>query len=312
MQCHPYPHEYVDASKPCAHCAFFMGLQRKEGEIVQEGQQFDIRSTVDDFKHYINMYNFWKPGMGIFVSHVRRRQIPPFVFPKGHRRSRNSRLSALQRCDGPNHEDVQNCRSGSGERYLKRKNDPDRIEGEHDFPEKRQSISPRRQNSVSSNISHFLNSASLERLEADVEAKTIDEKNSMCQTITRENEEMTFVGSSIGSGSSSTESRSLESDKGSTAEIFEPDKSPCSEIEYRCASNSSVVTTLTSESSSCENVRFASAAGSSEGSADESNNPGTPVVDSCEANSELQLEKRSVNGDSMHMEQVVWVFILYL
>ncbi|GAY56407.1 hypothetical protein CUMW_171700 [Citrus unshiu] len=33
LQCHPYPHEYVDTSKPSAHCAFFMGLQRKPGEI---------------------------------------------------------------------------------------------------------------------------------------------------------------------------------------------------------------------------------------------------------------------------------------
>ncbi|KAL6334901.1 hypothetical protein AAG906_023706 [Vitis piasezkii] len=61
LQCHPYPHEYVDTSKQCSHCAFFMGLQRKEGEIIQEGQQFDIRGTVDEFRHSINMYMFWKP-----------------------------------------------------------------------------------------------------------------------------------------------------------------------------------------------------------------------------------------------------------
>ncbi|XP_023548038.1 nuclear poly(A) polymerase 4-like [Cucurbita pepo subsp. pepo] len=304
LQCHPYPHEYVDTSKPCAHCAFFMGLQRKQGEVIQEGQQFDIRSSVDEFKHYINTYMFWKPGMEIFVSHVRRRQIPPFVLPEGHRRSRASRLSASQRSDGPNHEDIHNCRSGSGEKYLKRKNDPARIEGEHDHPQKRRSISPRKQDSVSSNISHFSNSSS-ECPEADVETKTIDEKNN----ITQENEELAFRGPSIGSSSSGRESRSVESDKGSTAEMFEPDKVPCTEIDRRCASNSSVVTTLTSESSSCENVGFTSAAGSSEGnvgsiegSADECNNPETPVVDSCEADSELQLENSCVNGDSMHME----------
>ncbi|PWA67895.1 nuclear poly(a) polymerase [Artemisia annua] len=34
LQCHPYPHEYVDPSKQCSHNAFFMGLQRKQGEIV--------------------------------------------------------------------------------------------------------------------------------------------------------------------------------------------------------------------------------------------------------------------------------------
>uniref|UniRef100_A0A2N9G5E9 Retrotransposon gag domain-containing protein n=1 Tax=Fagus sylvatica TaxID=28930 RepID=A0A2N9G5E9_FAGSY len=35
LQCHPYPNEYIDTSKPCPHCAFFMGLQRIEG-----GSQF--------------------------------------------------------------------------------------------------------------------------------------------------------------------------------------------------------------------------------------------------------------------------------
>ncbi|GJM98176.1 hypothetical protein PR202_ga15161 [Eleusine coracana subsp. coracana] len=42
LQCHPYPHEYADPSRQCAHCAFFMGLSRKEGVKIQEGQQFDI------------------------------------------------------------------------------------------------------------------------------------------------------------------------------------------------------------------------------------------------------------------------------
>ncbi|TXG68812.1 hypothetical protein EZV62_003747 [Acer yangbiense] len=46
LQCHPYPQEYVDSSQPRAHCAFFMGLQRKPGEVVQEGQQFDIRGRL--------------------------------------------------------------------------------------------------------------------------------------------------------------------------------------------------------------------------------------------------------------------------
>lgn len=298
-----------------------MGLQRKQGEIIQEGQQFDIRSSVDEFKHYTSSYMFWKPGMEIFVSHVRRRQIPPFVFPEGHKRFRASRLSALQR--SPNQEDVQNGRSGSCERDLKRKNDPARIEGEHNSPQKRQSISPRRQDSVSSNISNFSNTASSERPEADIEAKTIVEKNSPCRTITRENEELAFGGSRIGNCSSRKDSSSVESDKGSTVEIIDPDKVPFTEIDHRCASNSSVITSLTSESSSCENVGFALAAGSSEGnagsiegSADESNNPGTSVVDSCEADSELQLDNRCVNGDSMHMETEVgfhsfcWLYLV--
>ncbi|KAK1362868.1 hypothetical protein POM88_038429 [Heracleum sosnowskyi] len=32
LQCHPYPHEYADSAKQCSHSAFFMGLQRTEGE----------------------------------------------------------------------------------------------------------------------------------------------------------------------------------------------------------------------------------------------------------------------------------------
>nr|KYP70143.1 Poly(A) polymerase [Cajanus cajan] len=91
LQCHPYPHEYIDTSKPCAHSAFFMGLQRKEGVRGQEGQQFDIRGTVDEFRQDINMYMYWKPGMQIFVSHVRRKQLPAFVFPDGYKRTRMPR-----------------------------------------------------------------------------------------------------------------------------------------------------------------------------------------------------------------------------
>ncbi|KAL4583811.1 hypothetical protein LXL04_008395 [Taraxacum kok-saghyz] len=81
LQCHPYPHEYSDPTKACSHSAFFMGLQRKQGEVVLEGQQFDIRGTVDEFRHSVNMYVFWRPGMEIYVSHVRRKQIPIYVFP---------------------------------------------------------------------------------------------------------------------------------------------------------------------------------------------------------------------------------------
>ncbi|KAF5793311.1 putative polynucleotide adenylyltransferase [Helianthus annuus] len=87
LQCHPYPHEYSDPSKQCSHSAFFMGLQRKQGEVIQEGQQFDIRGTVDEFRHSVSMYAFWVPGMEIYVSHVRRRQIPSYVFPNGDRRA---------------------------------------------------------------------------------------------------------------------------------------------------------------------------------------------------------------------------------
>lgn len=94
LQCHPYPREYIDNSRKCSHSAFFMGLQRKQGEVVQEGQQFDIRGTVEAFRHSINMYMFWKPGMDIHVSHIRRRQIPCYAFPDGFKRSRPSRSTA--------------------------------------------------------------------------------------------------------------------------------------------------------------------------------------------------------------------------
>lgn len=148
LQCHPYPHDYVDSSKQCAHCAFFMGLQRKQGEVIQEGQQFDIRQTVDEFRHQINSYLYWKPGMDIYVSHVRRKQIPSYVFPEGYKRSRHTRSRNQQQVDKNSSEGSEGCRSESAERTLKRKKgcDGSELEGS---PEKRPSISPQRQVSVS-------------------------------------------------------------------------------------------------------------------------------------------------------------------
>ncbi|TQD92031.1 hypothetical protein C1H46_022356 [Malus baccata] len=154
LQCHPYPHEYFDANKQCAHSAFFMGLQRKQGEKVQ-GQQFDIRGTVDEFRHSINMYVFWKPGMEIYVSHVRRRQLPPYVYPDGCKRPQPSRVIAHQQAN-----DGEVCGSGSSERHLKRK-DLDGVEVNQDTtPQKRQSTSPPPHDSVSPVIiSHNASSA---------------------------------------------------------------------------------------------------------------------------------------------------------
>ncbi|XP_021765359.1 nuclear poly(A) polymerase 4-like [Chenopodium quinoa] len=97
LQCHPCPHDLFDPSRQRAHCAFFMGLQRKQGEVAEEGQQFDIRATVDEFRNSINMYSYWKPGMDIYVSHVRRKLLPAFVFPEGYKRSRLSRSLGDQR-----------------------------------------------------------------------------------------------------------------------------------------------------------------------------------------------------------------------
>lgn len=147
LQCHPYPHEYVDTSKPCPHFAFFMGLQRKEGVRGQEGQQFDIRVTVEEFRQEINMFIFWKPGMEIYVSHVRRKQLPTFVFPDGHRRSRLSRHVSP---NAPkNHEDAVGFQSGSAERYIKRKFDSECGDLKSTSPEKRACISPQRLESAS-------------------------------------------------------------------------------------------------------------------------------------------------------------------
>lgn len=68
-----------------------MGLQRKQG--VQANEQIDIRRTVEQFKQAVNMYTLWKPGMVIHVLHVKRRNIPNFVFPGGVRPTRPSKVS---------------------------------------------------------------------------------------------------------------------------------------------------------------------------------------------------------------------------
>ncbi|KAI3700257.1 hypothetical protein L2E82_44878 [Cichorium intybus] len=111
LQCHPFPNEYIDTSKPCSHCAFFMGLQRQPGVKVQEGQQFDIRATVDEFKQGVNSYNLWRPGMDIFVSHVRRRQLPAYIFPEGYKRQRQLKHTP------------EGSSSPSSEKRFKRKHD---------------------------------------------------------------------------------------------------------------------------------------------------------------------------------------------
>ncbi|KAI8573610.1 hypothetical protein RHMOL_Rhmol01G0290400 [Rhododendron molle] len=84
LQCHPHPGEFSEKSRPL-HYYYFMGLRRKEGTNAQEGEQFDIRLTVEEFKHSVCMYHSWCPGMWIHVCHVRRKNIPDFVFPGGIR-----------------------------------------------------------------------------------------------------------------------------------------------------------------------------------------------------------------------------------
>ncbi|XP_062092159.1 nuclear poly(A) polymerase 1-like [Humulus lupulus] len=82
LQCHPHTGGFSDKSKPF-HCSYFMGLQRKQGVSANEGGIFDIRATVDEFKQAVNVYTLWKPGMEIRVCHVKKKNIPDFVFPAG-------------------------------------------------------------------------------------------------------------------------------------------------------------------------------------------------------------------------------------
>ncbi|KAF3633914.1 Nuclear poly(A) polymerase 2 [Capsicum annuum] len=84
LQCHPHPGEFSDKSKPFHH-SYFMGLRRKQGANPQQGEQFDIRATVEEFRRDVYAYLFWKASMWINVCHVRRKDLPDFVFPGGVR-----------------------------------------------------------------------------------------------------------------------------------------------------------------------------------------------------------------------------------
>ncbi|XP_031111493.1 nuclear poly(A) polymerase 1 [Ipomoea triloba] len=84
LQCHPSPGEFSDKAKPFHH-SYFMGLRRKQGTNPQQGEQFDIRLTIEDFKRDVYQYSFWKSTMLIRVCHVKRKNIPNFVFPGGVR-----------------------------------------------------------------------------------------------------------------------------------------------------------------------------------------------------------------------------------
>ncbi|KAJ0801572.1 putative polynucleotide adenylyltransferase [Helianthus annuus] len=100
LLCHPHPGDFPDKSNPF-HCSYFLGLQRKEGVSVNDAKKFDIRSTVDEFKGNVGSYTAWKPGMGISVTHIRRRDIPAFVFPGGVRPARPARASVEERRNAP-------------------------------------------------------------------------------------------------------------------------------------------------------------------------------------------------------------------
>ncbi|GAA0164578.1 mRNA polyadenylation factor [Lithospermum erythrorhizon] len=96
LQCHPHPGEFSDKTKPFRH-SYFMGLRRREGLNPQEGEQFDIRMTVDDFKRDVYNYSDWKSTMLICVSHVKKKNIPCFVFPGGVRPSPPPRVGGRSR-----------------------------------------------------------------------------------------------------------------------------------------------------------------------------------------------------------------------
>jgi len=119
LQCHPYPCEYSDPAIECAHCAFYMGLSRKEG-LKKRGQQFDIRGTVDEFMREIGMYSLWKPGMDLAVTHVRREQVPSYVFQQGYKKP-SPRMHANQQ----EQSDGDGTLSPDLEGQLKRKYDSD-------------------------------------------------------------------------------------------------------------------------------------------------------------------------------------------
>ena len=92
LLCHPHPGEFLDKSKQFHRC-YFMGLGRKQGVCVQGGEQFDIRSSIQEFKDFVGIYTLKKPGMWIGVCHIKCNNIPLFVFPGGVRPARPKRVA---------------------------------------------------------------------------------------------------------------------------------------------------------------------------------------------------------------------------
>ncbi|XP_044954707.1 nuclear poly(A) polymerase 4-like isoform X1 [Hordeum vulgare subsp. vulgare] len=115
LQCHPYPCDYANPRVQCAHCSFYMGLSRKEGMKIH-GQKFDIRGTVDDFMHEIGMYTLWKSGMDLAVTHVRKKQIPYYVFEQGYKKPcppvhANQQEQSDRQCDFDGAGHIESCKS---------------------------------------------------------------------------------------------------------------------------------------------------------------------------------------------------------
>ncbi|XAR67672.1 Polynucleotide adenylyltransferase [Bertholletia excelsa] len=257
LQCHPYPHEYTDISQQCCHCAYFMGLQRKHGEVVKEGQQFDIRSTVDEFRHSVNMYMFWKPGMEIYVSHVRRKQIPLFAFPEGYRRTRPPRAIFEHHAEKSPGENGEAHGSGSSERRVKRKKDSNGLQVES--PEKRQSLGPERRDSISPEV-----------LNGGFDSERKD---------------------SLALGSCRTKGR-VDSGGNEAASISSTNRgiTYTTRVLPRMESGVEASIDMFNDTNLCEDVGVGSVAGSSEGnpgSVAGSTSQGSSQSDSCEADSEV-------------------------
>lgn len=127
LQCHPHPGDFTDKSR-AFHCSYFMGLQRKQGVPVNEGERFDIRITVEEFKQAVNIYTMRKPGMEIYVSHVNRKNIPRFVFPGGIRPPRPKDTWDMKRAMELRVERLSESKyvvNGSAEEGKKRKREED-------------------------------------------------------------------------------------------------------------------------------------------------------------------------------------------
>lgn len=79
LQCRLHPFDFQDKERPM-HCYYFMGLKQNQGISPDKKETFDIRCTVDEFRHNVLMYTMWKPGMEVYVSHVKKKNLPKFVY----------------------------------------------------------------------------------------------------------------------------------------------------------------------------------------------------------------------------------------
>ncbi|KAG9136862.1 hypothetical protein Leryth_021793 [Lithospermum erythrorhizon] len=275
LQCHPYPHEYTDSSKQCSHCAFFMGLQRKEGEVIQEGQQFDIRGTVDEFKHQINSYTYWSPGMEIYVSHVRRKQIPAYVFPEGHKRRRSS---------------------ASADRCLKRNITPDVVEAKPGSPGKKQCISPQNWSPITPELVSQISNVTLNVCAIGVAEQAHIDVNGKCSSSDNNLYRLELRGSKV---------QDIQNHSAINVDAPKPETTAsCADNgDVGCSSNSSVLSADRSVEHITPEILNRSDDGQAESIAGmEKIGPGLLRGDSCEEVSNLLCNKLGTNCQSISEE----------